>query len=76
MIIFLWNLFARFIWLLSGIFFECFLYYIFREVFIDHIGGFMIIFDIIFVVWLIIDTIFTIIAGTVFGFIRYLFSKI
>lgn len=72
---FLWNIFARIVWFFTGIFFEGFLYYIFREVMIDYIGGVIYLFDIAFVIWIIADAIMSIVAGTTFGLIKWFFSK-
>ena len=71
----LWNVFARIVWFLSGVLFEGFLYYIFREVAIDYIPGFIYIFDIAFVIWIIADAIMSIVAGTTFGLIKWFMGK-
>ena len=71
----MWNIFARTIWFLTGVLFEGFLYYIFREVTIEYISGFIYLFDIAFVIWVIADAIMSIIAGTIFGLIKWFMSK-
>ena len=63
MVIFLWNLFARTVGFLTYVVFESILYYIFRSVIVDYIGGFIYLFDIAFVLWILIELVIRIVSG-------------
>jgi hypothetical protein len=75
MMTFLWNLFAKVVWFCTMIIFEGFLYYIFREVMIDYIGGFIYFFDLAFVIWIIAEAIVRIVSGGAVNLFRWLIGR-
>lgn len=60
----IWNICMRILYFIGAVLFEGFIYYIFREAMINNnIGGFIYIFDIAFVIWVIAEAVVRIISG-------------
>lgn len=75
MVIFLWNLFARTVGFLTYVVFESILYYIFRSVIVDYIGGFIYLFDIAFVLWILIELVIRIVSGGTINLFKWVIGR-
>ena len=75
MMTFLWNLFAKTVWFITTVIFEGFLYYIFREVAKEFIGGFIYLFDIAFIIWVIAEAVIRIVSGGSVTLFRWLIGR-
>lgn len=75
MVIFLWNLFARTVGFLTYVVFESILYYIFRSVIVDYIGGFIYLFDIAFVIWILIELVIRIVSGGTINLFKWIIGR-
>jgi hypothetical protein len=75
MVIFLWNLFARTVGFLTYVVFESILYYIFRSVIVDYIGGFIYLFDIAFVLWILIELVIRIVSGGTINLFKWIIGR-
>lgn len=75
MVIFLWNLFAKSVGFLTYVVFESILYYIFRSVIVDYIGGFIYLFDIAFVLWILIELVIRIVSGGTINLFKWVIGR-
>lgn len=75
MVIFLWNLFAKSVGFLTYAVFESILYYIFRSVIVDYIGGFIYLFDIAFVLWILIELVIRIVSGGTINLFKWVIGR-
>lgn len=75
MVIFLWNLFSKSVGFLTYVVFEYILYYIFRSTIVDYIGGFIYLFDIAFVLWILIELVIRIVSGGTINLFKWVIGR-
>ena len=71
----LWNFFAKVVWFISAVVFEGFLYYIFREVMVDHIPTLIYLFDLSFVIWVIAEAVVRLVSGGSVTLFKWLIGR-